>query len=1048
MNREINMADCTVIIPCHNQGRFLRDCLASVLAQTTPPREIIIIDDGSTCPETKNVLASAETTSVAKVLRNEQARGLPAARNQGIAIATTTYVLPLDADDKIAPGYIEKATRVLAENPRAGIVSGDSVFFGRRSGKAPFPEFSKWRMTVDNCIPAASVFRKSDWERADGYCEDFKEGFEDWDFHLALLEAGLEYHHLNETVHYYRRHEDNMTDRLDLSPHAKEDAFALLVKRHPEFFAQHAQEAMPFLYEERAKQRAFGKRPLVALCRKALRTNDFWRDSSFAKWLNGHSLAVLTLLTVLVIGFQIYVSVIQGNSVPTGTVFNIEMIRDSGNQLPTDESMIIFGLTSDGRRLPLGLVNISQSGTMPITIRPTGKSCEAARGSEIWLLSSQNGRMGAFPRGEGESAGWHFNTDVWHQPALVAYGDESPLKFSVQDETSPIFLMRHQWSGRCEIVVGETKAEFDLYDANQNAVLPLTLVDKKISADGIPETLKMSFHVPENTLTEIGILKSAGSKWSLRRISDGEGWKLTGIKTANNIMLTGEKNLGYLWLFVISVGLLLILAFHVLRKGNSTRVSYYLFCAFFSATVVSFFLMLFYPGVLSTDTMDQWRQAQSGYYHNWHPIGLTLLIAFCRGMLHFCSANTQAAMVAWLTGVFFWVSCLFLVGSLIKNIKIGLFVTVLLIFYYPFWPYSVYMVMDVPFAASLLCFTALIINILFQEKQSIGLRHFALLVMVILIMLLNRPTAWAILLACLPGVALVMRKGKRLRSTVVFLAALAVALVTNKLVNKVADVHSRGNLINMNLAFELAGTLHFANAAEDELAHLKTTELVGMNNMLAAVNRYQPGSNVDYLYFGDNAPLPYETLLSSNTIMYDLPSVILRHPLALLQHKFGVHKVLWDRTAGGGIWFAYDTITNTGQTRDIYGLAIHDNSKMPEMAGAIRHWLDQCTKPGSIWQLFLRHIVIFIIMLCSIAISFVAARLGKGNDEFNRALAFLAWIAFACWLPYAIVLPGPSWRYMLPTTSIGVIVIACTIGHFAFCEISGREKFAREKQVN
>ena len=72
----------SVIIPCFNLGAFLAEAIDSTVAQTAPPHEIVVVDDGSTDPETIKVLAKVDP-GVARVVRSEN-RGLSAARNLGI----------------------------------------------------------------------------------------------------------------------------------------------------------------------------------------------------------------------------------------------------------------------------------------------------------------------------------------------------------------------------------------------------------------------------------------------------------------------------------------------------------------------------------------------------------------------------------------------------------------------------------------------------------------------------------------------------------------------------------------------------------------------------------------------------------------------------------------------------------------------------------------------------------------------------------------------------------------------------------------------------
>ena len=118
----------SVIIPCFNQGCFINDAVKSVLNSSYQNIEIIIVNDGSTDFLTNEVLKGFNDERI-KVI-NQTNQGVCAARNNGINEANGEFILPLDADDKIAPLYIEKAVKVLHENPKIGIVYCDAESFG------------------------------------------------------------------------------------------------------------------------------------------------------------------------------------------------------------------------------------------------------------------------------------------------------------------------------------------------------------------------------------------------------------------------------------------------------------------------------------------------------------------------------------------------------------------------------------------------------------------------------------------------------------------------------------------------------------------------------------------------------------------------------------------------------------------------------------------------------------------------------------------------------------------------------------------------------
>ena len=203
----------SVVIPCYNHGEFLDEAIASVRAQDYPKIEIIVINDGSTDPRTLAVLkALAEDIR----LIEQPNAGLAMARNCGIQSANGEYVLPLDADDRIAPGYIRKAVSVMDKDANLGIVYGLTELCGTKSGLWHQPEFSMPDMLFENMIVATALFRKADWERVGGYRPAMRYAWEDWDFWLALIALGRKVARLDCVAFFYRISDESMTRRLSL----------------------------------------------------------------------------------------------------------------------------------------------------------------------------------------------------------------------------------------------------------------------------------------------------------------------------------------------------------------------------------------------------------------------------------------------------------------------------------------------------------------------------------------------------------------------------------------------------------------------------------------------------------------------------------------------------------------------------------------------------------------------------------------------------------------------------------------------------------------
>jgi glycosyltransferase involved in cell wall biosynthesis len=108
----------SVIIPCRNAAAYIDKALDSVRAQTHPPHEVIVIDDGSSDSSGERVAAHAGVRLLAT-----GGLGVSAARNAGIEAARGDYLAFLDADDRWAPGHLARAASLIGNAQPAGLIN-------------------------------------------------------------------------------------------------------------------------------------------------------------------------------------------------------------------------------------------------------------------------------------------------------------------------------------------------------------------------------------------------------------------------------------------------------------------------------------------------------------------------------------------------------------------------------------------------------------------------------------------------------------------------------------------------------------------------------------------------------------------------------------------------------------------------------------------------------------------------------------------------------------------------------------------------------------
>ena len=112
-------SDFSVVIPLYNKVQFIHQALESVLRQDLAPREILVVDDGSTDGGAEVVRSRFPTVT----LIQQANRGVGAARNNGIASARSPWVALLDADDVWAPEHLRELQELVGLYPDAGLVS-------------------------------------------------------------------------------------------------------------------------------------------------------------------------------------------------------------------------------------------------------------------------------------------------------------------------------------------------------------------------------------------------------------------------------------------------------------------------------------------------------------------------------------------------------------------------------------------------------------------------------------------------------------------------------------------------------------------------------------------------------------------------------------------------------------------------------------------------------------------------------------------------------------------------------------------------------------
>lgn len=201
-----------VIVPCFSYGHFLAEALESLAQQTRIPDEIIIVSDGAI---DNSVQVAKEFKDKHKdlnvIIIEKENGGLASARNTGVKIAKSKYIMSFDSDDILRPQAIEKHLELADEQ---SIVTLPLMAFGSESYTARPREATVEILLQTNVIYSNSLFPKELWKRVGGFdeSETMRLGLEDWLWNIECACVGAKFKTGDYVALLWRRHPKTMSE--------------------------------------------------------------------------------------------------------------------------------------------------------------------------------------------------------------------------------------------------------------------------------------------------------------------------------------------------------------------------------------------------------------------------------------------------------------------------------------------------------------------------------------------------------------------------------------------------------------------------------------------------------------------------------------------------------------------------------------------------------------------------------------------------------------------------------------------------------------------
>ena len=229
INMENQTPEVSVIIPCYNSHLYLDQTLLSLEHQSFDNFEVIIVNDGSSDPDTISFLECIDSRKY-KVINLDQNRGLPAARNAGISAAVGKFVLPLDSDDWLAPEAVEEMLKVIKAIGSSAFVYS-SIYLHNEKDGILHKQYNPFEQLFFNQIPYCILFEKDIWRKVGGYDEYMRGGYEDWEFNLRLIHFDCHGTVIRKPFLNYRVSSNGMLLSSSLRQHA--EIWHYIMKKYP-----------------------------------------------------------------------------------------------------------------------------------------------------------------------------------------------------------------------------------------------------------------------------------------------------------------------------------------------------------------------------------------------------------------------------------------------------------------------------------------------------------------------------------------------------------------------------------------------------------------------------------------------------------------------------------------------------------------------------------------------------------------------------------------------------------------------------------------------
>ncbi len=217
------IASVSVVAANYNNGIYLNDFITSINESSVLPKELIVVDDGSTDDSLK-ILDGFSGLEYLKIIKFEENRGFCVALNKGVKVATGDYIMRVDPDDIVLKNRIEGQVAFLEKNKEIDVVGSNVIYFQSNSKqevfRSNFPtDYVAIKATFirgDHGVQHPSTMIRARVMKQYKYVqENFKA--EDYELFARMIKDGHRFANINEPLTKMRVHSQSVTGNIQYS---------------------------------------------------------------------------------------------------------------------------------------------------------------------------------------------------------------------------------------------------------------------------------------------------------------------------------------------------------------------------------------------------------------------------------------------------------------------------------------------------------------------------------------------------------------------------------------------------------------------------------------------------------------------------------------------------------------------------------------------------------------------------------------------------------------------------------------------------------------